>query len=412
MLDYPQALKLLDANIEPLKAVQVKTGAALGHIAASALDSPIAVPPFANSAMDGFALSSSATYAATDSDPVRLAVTGTVTAGEAPPPAGPANSEVFEIMTGATVPNGCDTVVALERVEVSRDERGRPEAIVIRESIPANRNLRHAGEDFAVGDRLLERGMLINANRIMGLAATGITQVNVQPRPALSMIATGNELARDAQLDPGMIHDSNGPFLASAAATLGLPVNLTAACPDDPEQLAELIGQASTTSDVILTTGGVSAGRMDFVPRVLEQLGAEIVFHKVSIRPGKPILFARLPDNTLLFGLPGNPVAVAVGLRFFVLHALRGLQGLPAEASGRAALTEPLRKKPGMTFFAKAFMHEAADGKRLVDILPGQESFKIKPLMQANCWVIAASSADEIAAGSLVATVPLFPARD
>ena len=153
----------------------------------------------------------------------------------------------------------------------------------------------------------------------------------------------------------------------------------------------------------MVTTGGVSAGRMDFVPRALELMGADILFHRVAIRPGKPILFAWLHDGTWFFGLPGNPIAVAVGLRFFVAPAIRILQGRPPEEFRMARLRETLHKKHGMTFFAKAHLATNGAGQLEVRILPGQESFKIKPLMEADCWAIVAGDLEVLEPGTPVA---------
>ena len=140
--------------------------------------------------------------------------------------------------------------------------------------------------------------------------------------------------------------------------------------------------------DIILTTGGVSAGRLDIVPDTVKRIGGKVLFHKVAIRPGKPLLFARLPGGALMFGLPGNPMAVAVGLRFFVLPAIRALMGRRPETRLVARAREAVRKRPSLTFFAKAVAEVSADAALTVRLLPGQESFKISPLLKANCWAI------------------------
>ena len=150
---------------------------------------------------------------------------------------------------------------------------------------------------------------------------------------------------------------------------------------------------------------------MDFVPAALEQLGADILFHKVAIRPGKPVLFARLPDGRCVFGLPGNPIAVAVGLRFFVVPALRRMRGLPDEQFATALLSGNHHKKAGLTFFAKARTERDDSGQLQVEILPGQESFKISPLMRANCWAIAEADSTELASGTPLRVAPLAQAE-
>ena len=154
---------------------------------------------------------------------------------------------------------------------------------------------------------------------------------------------------------------------------------------------------------------GTSAGRFDMVPDTITELGGEILFHKVAIRPGKPILFARLPGDTLLFGLPGNPIAVAVGMRFFVVPALRQLQGLAPEELHRARSQGRIRKREELRFFGKARARVNDDARLEVQLLPGQESFKIASLMLANCWAIVPEGRDTVAPGELIDVAPLYP---
>lgn len=411
MLSYSEALALVREAAGRLPAESITLEKALNRVAAADLFSPVDVPSFANSAMDGFALHSEQTAAATKSQPVRLAVAGTLTAGDSATSFSVEEGQAVEIMTGSPVPAGCDAVIPLECVDIVRDASSAPEYILVDEVVAAERNLRSAGEDFRAGDQLLAAGESISTNQMMGLAATGVSRIAVTEQPTLGMITTGKELTSGnlGNTSDGMINDANGPYLAAVADTLRLPCAGLLSCGDSPAQLHEQLNQLCERAQVILTTGGVSAGRMDFVPNTLKEMGAEIVFHKISIRPGKPLLFARMPRGQLIFGLPGNPIAVAVGIRFFVLPALLRMQGLKDEVYIKAKLSSPMRKKPGMAFFAKALAERAANGTLSVAVLPGQESFKISPLMQANCWVIANDDAEEIAAGSEVAIAPMFP---
>jgi len=409
MIDYKRALEIIVAHAEALPVAPVAVADAMGAVVAADRPSPNAVPPFDNSAMDGFAVRAADTAAASADNPVNLQVIGMVTAGEAAD--GQAEPDTaWEIMTGAPVPTGYDGVIPVEQVEIQRDPQGKPVAITLQQTVAAGRNLRSAGEDFAAGDALVKAGQLIQANQIMGLAATGVSELQARLPARVAAITTGNELKDTADdLEPGKIHDSNGPYLEAAIASIGATSAGVYRTSDSAEELIALIEDLQDKTDVILTTGGVSAGRMDFVPAALEQLGADILFHRVAIRPGKPILFARLPSGTLVFGLPGNPIAVAVGLRFFVVPALRQMQGLAEEAYLTASVKTAVGKKQGLRFFAKAHATSDANGQLQVEALPGQESFKISPLMTANCWLIADEDAAEVAAGSLVKIAPLYP---
>jgi molybdopterin molybdotransferase len=412
MIEYAQALKIITDTATALPAESVRLEEAMGVVAAADLPSPAAVPPFDNSAMDSFAVRSIDTEQASETNPVSLQVIGMVTAGEAASGANAAEGTTWEIMTGAPVPTGYDGVIPVEQVEIQRDAKGKPISVELRQSVHTGRNLRHAGDDFAAGDALVHTGQLIQANQIMGLAATGVRAIQARKPARVAAITTGNELTDPSDAEPleaGMIHDSNGPYLEAAIASIGAFSAGVYRTGDVAAELIALIEDLQDKTDVILTTGGVSAGRMDFVPAALEQLGADILFHRVAIRPGKPILFARLPNGTLVFGLPGNPIAVAVGLRFFVIPALRKMQGLPDEQYLTAELLQPLRKKQGLQFFAKAWAMSNSDGLLQVEALPGQESFKISPLMSANCWLIAEQNVAEVPAGSLVRIAPLYP---
>jgi molybdopterin molybdotransferase len=410
MINYATAIRIIQDTAEALPAGPVALENAMGAVVAADLPSPAAVPPFDNSAMDGFAVRSADTTDVADNNPVRLEVVGMVTAGEAPDGEPAQRGTTWEIMTGAPMPAGYDGVIPIEQVEVERDAHGKPVSIKLKQEVAAGRNLRKSGDDFAAGDALVTAGQLIQANQIMGLAATGVSEIEARRPARVAAITTGNELTdTEDPLEPGKIHDSNGPYLEAAISSIGATSAGVYRTGDEAGELIALIEQLQDKTDVILTTGGVSAGRMDFVPMALEQMGADILFHRVAIRPGKPILFARLPDGTLVFGLPGNPIAVAVGLRFFVIPALRQMQGLPEENYLTAQLKSPVRKKQGLRFFAKAAAMSNAEGQLGVEVLPGQESFKISPLMTANCWLIAEEDTDEVPAGSHVKIAPLYP---
>jgi molybdopterin molybdotransferase len=406
MISYADALASVRQIAAPLAPLTVNARYAAGRVSAAATAGLHPVPPFDNSAMDGFALHSADTAAASPANPVTLTVTDLLTAGANAGKLRVAAGGSCEIMTGAPLPAGADTVVPLEQVELQRDAAGRPTAIRLTAPVAPTRNLRRAGEDFAAAAPLLPPGKLLTPADVMGLAATGCEAVSVYPAPRIAVITTGNELSDSAQLAPGMIYDANGPYLAAMLPALGADFGGLFRSGDRAEQLIDRIS-ALPDVDIIVTTGGVSAGRLDFVPAALEQMGADILFHKVALRPGKPLLFARLADGRLVFGLPGNPIAVAVGMRFFVLPAMRALQHQAPETFALARLTASVGKKPGLTFFAKARAALDDDGRYTVTVLPGQESFKIQPLMAANCWAILPAAAAELTAGTAVEIAPL-----
>jgi molybdopterin molybdotransferase len=335
-----------------------------------------------------------------------------VAAGDRPASA-PFGQGAVEIMTGAPLPPGCDTVVPIEQVEqveMGREDADKAPSIRLREPIAKGRHIRSAGQDFAVEDPVLGGSRLIEPHGIMGLAATGTDQISARPTPRFSVITTGSELAAaGVPSHDGLIRDSNGPYAAAFVRYIGGTLTRREHVPDSREDLDKAISAAGAAADIILTTGGVSAGRFDMVPDAVAALGGDILFHKVAIRPGKPLLFARLPGGALFFGLPGNPVAVAVGLRFFVMPAVRMSQGLPPERFHAARTVEQIRKPPALHFFGKAHATVDPDGRVEATLLPGQESFRISPLLASNCWAIVEQGPGTVEAGELIRIAPLYP---
>ncbi len=412
MIDYSTAIEIVSATVVPLAPEEATLDASCGNVAAVDIETTVNVPAFTNSAMDGFAIRAADTVTATTDTPVDLVILGSIAAGTGPPVDPTAPSSTWEIMTGAALPEDCDSVIPLERVEQTDRVKGQAGTIRITEPVLPGSHIRRAGEDFAVGQSTLTAGQDIGPEVVMGLAAIGVEKSLIQPMPRIAIITTGNELtAGDHALQPGMIRDANGPYLMAALARLGIDGATAHRVGDNASDLQEQIATLEQSTDVILTTGAVSVSRMDFVPAALADLGAEILFHRVAIRPGKPILFARLPSGTLVFGLPGNPIAVAVGLRFFAVAALRRLQGRVAEQFHSATSRTGLEKKKGLRFFAKGRAEVNSEGQLMVEILPGQESFKISPLMQANCWAVIEENYTSVMPGQLVQVAPLYPSR-
>lgn len=406
-ITFDEALSRILTAVAPRAAVPLALaglatdGAWRGCTAAADIVALRAVPGFANAAMDGFALRGAGTHAGQN-----LAVSATVVAGQAQVPALPRDGAI-EIMTGAPLPAGADAVVPVERVDCERDATGAPRLIRLNDPVRAGANVRNAGEDFAAGQLLLRAGEPLDPARLMALAANGIESMAVRPPPRAALLTTGSELG--AATVPGQIQDANGPYLQAMLSAMGVPVTACETVADDPAQIAAALERLAGQAELVISTGGVSAGRLDGVPGALDAIGATTLFHKVGIRPGKPLLFARHPAGSWLFGLPGNPVAVAVGLRFFVIPALRALGGQPPERFASAIARTPVRSRRGFRFFGKARSAIGPDGRLGVELLDGQESFKISPLLQANCWLIVPEDAPDIAPGDPVQIAPLLP---
>lgn len=411
LIDYAAAVALILKQTPTLAAESCATHAAHGRLLAANVYSPEHLPPFDNSAMDGFALAQQVgDYPAG----ACFNVQGICAAGDAidhreavPIEAG----GCWQIMTGAVLPAGCDRVVAIEQVEVvSRDAHGQVQAIRLMTALEDGRNVRGQGEDIRQGELLIAAGTLIGATELALLAAVGVAQVSVRRRPRVALICTGSELLDDAlqPLTPGKIRNSNAPLLAARLAAAGAELVVNCTVSDDAAAFrSQLAGAQERGADMCISCGAVSMGEFDFVPKTLRDIGATIHFHKAHIRPGKPILFASLPDGCLHFGLPGNPAASAVGERFFVEPALRAMQGLAVEKPLRVPLVAEHRRRPPWQFFLKGRVDVTTSGQLQAHILQGQQSFRIRSLAEANCWIVMPAEAGSAHAGDAVAVYAL-----
>lgn len=403
MIDYEDALRLLLSDVAPLGSERVAAGHALGRVLSSAVTTSESLPPFDNSAMDGFALCGGDVVRAAGEC---FAILGESAAGDAPIDAA---GGAWEIMTGASLPHGADTVVPVELVDVlATDDAGRPTQVRLRADVPPAQHVRRAGEDFDAGAVAIPAGRVVREAAVMVFAALGVAEVDVARRPRVAVITTGRELVDGtAPLAPGQIRNSNGPFLAARLQAAGAHVVSRETVADDPAAFRAALDRALEQGvDVVVTTGAVSMGRYDFIPATLDALGATLLFHKVRIRPGKPILAARLPGGARVLALPGNPASTVVGLRFFVEPVLRGLLGLPPERAFRLPLAEPYRKRFPLRMHLKARVAADDEGVARVHPLNGQESFRIRPLLDANAWAVVPADTEALEAGDFVHVVP------
>lgn len=395
LLDPDQALAgILDA-CTALPAEDCATAAGLGRVLAAPVISPGALPPFDNSAMDGYALGGGAEALPAGSE---WPIEGEQAAGDG---VAHAKRGVWEIMTGARLPDGLDRVIPLEQTE----RLNAPPRVRLLSEVQTAQNVRKAGSDVAQGETLLAAGTLLAPQHLMLLAALGVDKLRVRSRPRVAVLCTGRELVDDPAraLAPGQIHNSNGPFLAARLPLAGAELVHIETDGDDAAVFVAALRRAlGKGAQVVVSTGAVSAGRYDFVPQALRQACAQVLFHQLAIRPGKPLLAARLAEGAWFFGLPGNPVAVAAGLRFFVEPTLRALLGLPREQPWRAALRDAYAKKPRLRFYLKARVDLDAEGRLAATVLAGQESYRIRPLAEANAWAVAPVDAGHLPPGACV----------
>lgn len=313
ILDPHVAWQTLENRQIPRASQRVPRGSAVGRILAEPLVATVDMPPADMSAMDGYAVAGEV------SPGVPLPVVGIAPAGR-PADFTLAAGETAKIMTGAVVPEGADRVVPVEESD------GGTERVVLRNVTPKGKHIRRGGEVTRRGETVLEAGSVLSPAAISLAASHGAGELSIIPAPEVAVIVTGDEVVPpEVDPGPGQLRDSNSSFLLAAGRMMGLDVDFLGIAPDDPEGLEELVGRG-LEHEVLLLTGGVSMGDFDFVDDALEKLGCEILFEKVAIQPGKPLVAAR-HDGGWVFGLPGNPASVMVTFWLYVRPFLRRLMG-------------------------------------------------------------------------------------
>ena len=370
----------------------------LGRVLARDIVSTIDVPGHDNSAMDGYALRGSDLAAAGDSV---LAVAGTGFAGQSFDGSVPAGHCV-RIMTGAVMPAGLDTVVQQEFTKTEGSAVRIPAGIV-----RTGDNRRLAGEDLARGTAALRAGRLLRPADLGLLASLGRAEVPVYRKLRVAFFSTGDELRSIGEpLDAGCVYDSNRYTIWAMLQRLGCEAVDLGVVRDEPEALRAAFSEAAASADAVITSGGVSVGEADHTKQIMAELG-DVLFWRIAMRPGRPMAIGRV-NNAVLFGLPGNPVAVMVTFYAFVRDALRAMSGAvePPQPLLRAACTTALRKKPGRTEYQRGIVARAADGRWQVAITGSQGSGILSSMSAANGMVVLHHEQGNVDAGDEVDVIP------
>ncbi len=410
MIDYFEALSIIDNSNVNISTCKTRLTSSLSRISASSIKSIVAMPRFDNSAMDGYAVKAHETAHASKCEPVILTVSDHISAGDDVKVISGVDNSAISINTGAAIPSGYDAVVKKEDVMRYQKKASSSDVIELTTPVIIQENIRKQGEDFRVNDYLLKKNTAISCNTIMALAASGITEIDIYSKPTISVIATGRELSKNALDHSSKIFDSNSPYIISFLQQIGIEANFLGYVNDDAYKFENMLKKIPPASNnIIISTGAVSLGTKDFIPETLKMFGADILFHKVRIKPGKPILYARLVTGEHFFGLPGNPISVAVGLRIFVCRLIRKMQGLTMESPLKAISVTDIELKKNFSVFYKAYMYFNHAGKLVAQILPDQESFKIKSLLKANCWASLPSTENKTSGVNKIDVYPMTP---
>ncbi len=399
------ATKIVDDFVRPaslaLETETVSIYDSLGRVLANDIISPINVPSADNSAMDGYAFSGTSII---KDGVTSLTMIGKGFAGNAFD--GMVNQgQCVRIMTGAVMPAGCDTTIPQELVKVDGDQIQFQSSV-----IKAGDNRRLKGEDLAIGQAALSAGKIIRPSDLGLIASLGMGSVAVKRRLKVGFFSTGDELRSIGQpLDDGCVYDSNRYTLFGMLSRLNVELHDFGVVKDDPDAMRTTFSKAAATCDAVVTSGGVSVGEADYTKQIMRELG-DVSFWKIAMRPGRPMAFGSIQGDqhrAVLFGLPGNPVAVMVTFYQFVRNALLAMSGATQVAPPmmQAKTIESIRKRPGRTEFQRGILSTDASGNRTVRITGAQGSGVLRSMSEADCFIVLAHDQENIQAGDTVGVV-------
>jgi molybdopterin molybdotransferase len=396
-LAFDEAQALVDAAAaeHPLSTERLAIARTHGRILAQAVVAPIAQPPFDNSAMDGYAVRHADLR---DGDTV-LHLVGERFAGRALPLRVDAG-QCIRITTGAPMPEGADTVVVREVVRVEGDR------IVVPAAIKPGANIRRAGEDVRVGERVFEPGIVLTPTRVSTAASLGFDRLEVATRPTVAVFTTGDELVPPGMpLAPGEIHDSNRELLMGLLRADGLEPTAWPVLPDAPARIESMLRDAASSFDLVITCGGVSAGEKDHLPALLATHG-EVHFWKVRMKPGMPVLFGSL-ERARFLGLPGNPVSVFATYATLGRRLIDGMQGrTEPRRAWRARLSAPIEKSHARREFQRGRLLAGEDGTLYVTPDRATGSHLLRAAAEADALIVVPEGPQSLAIGAVVDVLP------
>ncbi|MEA3075502.1 MAG: molybdopterin molybdotransferase [Actinomycetota bacterium] len=381
MISLSSAQARILASVGPLRPVAIPLDDALGCVTSVPLTAEEAVPPFANTAMDGFAVRASDTAGA----PVRLRVVGTLPAGLDPAGLFVGEGEAIRIMTGAPIPDGADAVVMVELTSTEGDD------VVVSESVPVGNHLRSAGEDLSPGQEVFPAFTVLGPGHLGVLASLGYRKVPVFSRARVGVLSTGDELVDDGSpLRAGQIRDSNRHTLLALLREAGCEAVDLGIVRDDETSVRKAIEEGLAATDALVTTGGVSMGDFDEVKKVLTDLAGDLAWMQVAIKPAKPLAFGMVGEKPV-FGLPGNPASSMVSFELFARPALRQMMGYPSPRRSpvRAVVDDGLPRRPdGKLHLVRVASSFGDDGRLHVRSSGGQGSNLLRSMALANALAL------------------------
>ena len=404
MISYEQSKKILKNAIIEIKDESVVSVNSLNRVTSSNIYSSMNYPADDNAAFDGFAINSKDTKKINKNLPKEFRIIGSIAAGAKPFKKKFKKFNAVEIMTGGILPKGFDTIIPIEQI-IFYPNKIKQKSILIDKKISKHNHVRFKGSDYKKNELVIKKSTIIHSNHILALKTLGIKNIKVKKKLNILFFSTGNEISNKDIISDWQVRNSNAYYIKSLNNNFLFNFKDGGILRDNHEKIFEdkIKKMLTSNTDIIITSGAVSAGKFDFVPSVIKSFKLSNYFKSVAIRPGKPILFAKIKDKQkAIFGLPGNPMSSAACFRFFVYPFIENILGLNKEKPLKAILKSKFLKKKDFTRFAKSKLNTTKNGKIEVEVLKGQESFRIKSFVESNIWALLPAGKSRFKKGEII----------
>ena len=403
MKSYNDALKILNKSKIKIANELIRSVDSLNRICSENIRSNHYYPSADNSSLDGFAVNSKDTNHVSKKKSKRFKIIGSISAGSKPFKKFLKKDQAVEIMTGGILPKGTNTVIPIEKCLLSKEKTNN--YISIKQKFKKFENVRFKGSDYKKKDLLIKKNTLINSNHIMAFKALGIGNIKVKKKINIIFFSSGNEISENNHISAWKIRNSNHHYIKSLKNNFLFNFkNLGILKDHDKKKFYNKLHKIlKSKTDIIITSGGVSKGKFDYIPSIIKKFNLSHYFKDVALRPGKPILFAKIRGkHKVIFGLPGNPMSSSACFRFFVIPFITKILSQTKEKPIRGILKNSFTKKKIFTRFVKSKLSTTKDGKLIIEILKGQESFRIKSFVKSNIWALLPAGKSKFKKGETV----------
>ena len=404
MISYQYSKRILKKAIIKIKDENIKSTNSLNRVISKNVYSTINYPSGDNAAFDGYAINSKDTKNIKKGLFKKFKIIGLIAAGNTPFKKKIKRFDTVEIMTGGIIPKGFDTIIPIEQIIFYPNKQNKKYILIDKKKTKYN-HVRFAGSDFKKREIILKKNTIIQPNHILAFKTLGIKNIVVKKKINILFFSTGNEISNSDKIPSWKVRNSNSHYIKNLNQNFLFNFKDGGILKDRHENIfkSKITKMLNSKTDIIITSGAVSAGKFDFVPNVIKYFSLSNYFKSVAIRPGKPVLFAKFKGKQkAIFGLPGNPMSSAACFRFFVYPYIINSLGLNSEVPIKAILKNAFIKKRNFVRFAKSKLNTTKNGRIEVEILKGQESFRIKSFVKSNIWALLPAGKTKFKKGEII----------